>query len=158
MFAPQQLMRCDVQREAGIFFVIGEDTVMRHFFVLTALAVAAFAVLAADSTRADEPNEAQAAQATKDPNYRWYNGQWWYWMPQQKHWMVWNGSQWTRYDQAQANRGGVRSFSYQEGGDQGGAYYGGGVQRMFGTPRSSNNQIIGSYGIRGAGSKVIGNY
>jgi hypothetical protein len=116
-------------------------------------------VLSMDRARADEPKDAKGAQAAKDPNYRWYNGQWWYWIAKDKNWLVWNGSQWTKFDQARANRG-VRSFSYQEG-NQGGY----GTSQMFGTPLSgdgfpdmSNTQIIGSYGFRSAGSKALGHY
>jgi hypothetical protein len=130
---------------------------MRKFLMLTTLIATVFVVLAADRARGDETKGTKAAQAAKDPNYRWFNGQWWYWMAKDKNWRVWNGSQWTKYDQAQANRGGVRSFSYQANGDQG-------VQRMFGTPLTSvpgtvaNTQIIGSYGFHSAGSKAMGNY
>lgn len=145
---------------------------MQKLFMLSAFAVATVLMMTADRAGADETKQdTKAAQATKDPNYRWYNGKWWYWMPKQKHWMVWNGNEWNKYDQAQANRGAVRSFSYQDEGSQqdmnynGGAYYGQGIQRLFGTPLnrvpgnvSQTDQIIGSYGLRRASSKAIGDY
>lgn len=136
--------------------------------LLTALVVATAVVVMTHSAQSAEPKDSKATKATqaaKDPNYRWHNGQWWYWMPRNKNWVVWTGDAWVPSQQARANRGAVRSFSYDEQGTQGGANYGEGTQRMFGTPLtnvprsvSNNDQIIGSYGFRRAGSKLIGNY
>jgi hypothetical protein len=149
-------------RKADIFFEPGEDRTMRNLLcAIAALAVAL--VLVTASAQADDAKDSKAAQATqqaaKDPNYRWHNGQWWYWMPKQKNWMVWNGSNWTPYATARSTDGSVRSYSYQGEANQNGA-----VQRLFGTPLTNvpnnvtNNQIIGSYGFRSAGSKALGRY
>lgn len=137
---------------------------------LTAVVIAATAILMTTSAQAGETKDTKSQQTTKaakDPNYRWHNGQWWYWMPKQKNWMVWTGDAWLPQEQAR-KQGAVRSFSYDEQdgqANQGGTYYGEGIQRMFGTPLSrvpnsvsNNNQIIGSYGFRRAGAKMIGNY
>jgi hypothetical protein len=127
--------------------------------MLSVCAIAACAALSATTARGGEPKDAKqgtkTAQATKDPNYRWYNGQWWYWIAKDKNWLVWNGSQWTKFDAAQANRG-VRSFSYQEEATENPAYY-----APYGNAPytvSNNDRIIPSYGFRSAGSKVLGNY
>lgn len=139
---------------------------MRKLFLLSACAIATAAVLMTTSTLADAPKDSKDSKVTKaakNPNYRWHNGQWWYWMSKQKNWVVWNGSQWQPYQQAQANRGAVRSFSYQAEG-QAGNTYSQGVQRRFGMPLSTvpdsvaNGPIIGSYGFHSAGSKALGNY
>jgi hypothetical protein len=145
-----------------------------------AAAVAVAVVLGGQFARADEPQQApakqshaqsattQAAQdhAAKDPNYRWHNGQWWYWMPQQKHWMVWNGSQWIPSTARNANRSTNRSFSYQEDAapatTYSGGYYGGYRSGRWDAPAdasvSNNDMINNSYGFRGAASKAIGKY
>jgi ABC-type sugar transport system substrate-binding protein len=131
---------------------------MRRLFLLTALLIAVSAAMISTSAAADEAKDLKAAQATKDTNYRWYNGQWWYWMAKGKNWVVWTGDKWVPFNSAQANRGAMRSFSYQQQDNQEG------TQRMFGRPLSSipnnvqNTQIIGSYGFRSAGSKALGNY
>ncbi len=131
---------------------------MRKFCLLFAI-VAVTSAICLNNARADEPNsDAGAKQAAKDPNYRYYNGQWWYWMPQQKNWKVWDGNQWNDYVAGQANR----SFSYTEGSDT--ENVGAGVTQMFGAPLRRvpnsvrNRQIIGSYGFHSAGSKAMGNY
>ncbi len=130
---------------------------MRKLCVLFAL-TAATSIVCAASVRADEPKGNQASQSAKDPNYRYHNGQWWYWMPQQKNWKVWDGSQWNDY-----RPGTTRSFSYADDAAVGPAVSA--TDQVFGRPLTSvprsvstNNQIIGSYGFRGAGSKVLGNY
>jgi len=98
---------------------------MRKLLYL-AVILSAAAVVGSPRVRGEEPQQAQkehkqaqTAEATQDhaaqdPNYRWHNGQWWYWMPQQKNWMVWNGSQWMPYAARAANRDVNRSFSYQD--------------------------------------------
>ena len=129
---------------------------MRSLCMLLALAAAASIVSAGD-LRADESQGNQAAQAAKDPNYRFHNGQWWYWMPQQKNWKVWNGNQWNDY-----RPGATRSFSYVDDGaaQATGNYYAPSYRQGFARfPDSvSNNQIMGSYGFRSAGSKSEGRY
>ncbi len=130
---------------------------MRKFYLLFAI-VAVTSAVCLNNARADEVRkDDQAKQATKDPNYRYYNGQWWYWMSQQKNWKVWDGNQWNDYVAGQAGR----RFSYAEPGTQN---VGQGVVRMFGAPLTAmpssvrNRQIIGSYGMHSAGSKAMGNY
>jgi len=114
------------------------------------------AVCLSTTARADEPAKAQATQA-KDPNYRYYNSQWWYWMPQTRHWKVWNGTAWNDY-----TPGARRSFSYAE--DDAVATPSNVAPRATyqnygGFPNSvRNSQIMGSYGFRSAGSKSSGNY
>ncbi len=129
---------------------------MRKLFVLLAL-VAVTSIVCLSTTRADESKDNKTTQAAKDPNYRYYNGQWWYWMPQQKNWKVWNGNAWIDYQP-----GVTRSFSYTDGNVAEGNSA---TARMFGTPivggfpnSVRNRQIIGSYGFRSAGSKINGNY
>jgi len=132
---------------------------MRKLFVLFAIA-AMTTLVATSGLRADEAKSepSQARQTAKDPNYRFHNGQWWYWMPAQKNWKVWNGTSWTDF------QGGQRSYSYTEGQPLT-ENVGQGVTRMFGAPLqrvpdnvSETGQIIGSYGFRRAGSKMTGNY
>jgi hypothetical protein len=156
------------QCQAGISPENQENQVMRRFFPLTLVLLASFVVLwaqgawaaprekaSAKSQVTRSTDEAKAAPA-KDPNYRFFNGQWWYWMPAQKNWMVWTGDKWVPF-RRQASRGAVRSFSYD---DQ--AQFSG--QRVYGTPFTSmpdtvaNQRIIGSYGFHSAGSKAMGNY
>lgn len=127
---------------------------MRKFCVLIAIA-AATSMIALGSARGNEPQGAKAQATAKDPNYRYHNGQWWYWMSQQKNWKVWNGSQWLDYQPAAS-----RSFSYADDSSAGTAN-----ARMFGTPiyggfpeSVSNREIIGSYGFRSAGSKAAGKH
>jgi hypothetical protein len=129
---------------------------MRSLCMLLALAAAASIACAGD-LRADEPQDHQATKAAQDPNYRYHNGQWWYWMPQQKNWKVWNGSQWNDY-----RPGATRSFSYVEDGAAqaaGETYVPTYRQGFTGFPGSvSNTQIRDSYGFRSAGSKTEGRY
>jgi hypothetical protein len=121
---------------------------MRRLFVLMALVFAISAVLASASVLADDAKDGKAAQASKDPNFRWHNGQWWYWVPAEKNWLVWNGSQWTPFVAGRA----VRSYSYAPSNAAGAQFY-------TTYPDSvSNQRIIGSYGFRSAGSKPLGNY
>jgi hypothetical protein len=127
---------------------------MRKLCVLLAL-TAATSILCAGIARADEPQNKQETKAAKDANYRYHNGQWWYWMPQQKNWKVWDGSQWNDY-----RPGATRSFSYA---DDSAAATGSNApsyrQGFAGFPDSvRNNQITGSYGFRSAGSKAEGRY
>jgi hypothetical protein len=122
-----------------------------------ALMTGAVLVTSASLTRAAEPqeksaqaNQAQADATTKDPNYRRFNGQWWYWMPQSKSWKVWDGQKWNDFQSGQ------RSFSYQEPATAGE------VQNYYNGSYSSDpylrNRIIGSWGFRGAGLKAKGQY
>ena len=57
--------------------------------------------------------------------YRWYNGQWWYWLPAET-WVVWNGTAWVPYEQSY-QCGGTCDRTYTS--DYGSGYgtgYGGG--------------------------------
>jgi len=45
--------------------------------------------------RADQQIDVQAnVQTQSDPNMRWHNNRWWYWQPNQNHWMVYHNNQW----------------------------------------------------------------
>jgi hypothetical protein len=126
---------------------------MRKFVLFVAVAIVGAALFSGVAC-ATEPQDAKAAQATKDPNFRWHNGQWWYWMGKDKQWLVWNGSQWNKFDPSQASSGGARrSFSYDPAAS---ASYGG-TYAGFGNV-TQNGPIIGSYGFRSAASKADGNY
>jgi hypothetical protein len=137
------------------------------------------------STRAEQPPDvpakttaerhAQAAQGqptAQSSNYRFHNGQWWYWWPATKSWKIWNGSAWLDYRpgqsklaQSQANPSQgtqTRTFSYDEGGtvpaasDAVAPSY---RQNFAGFPDSGGTSpILGSYGFRSAGSKAEGRY
>ncbi len=65
---------------------------------LLAVAVMAVAIFAAKFP-------AQAATTLKtvtpDWHYRWHEGRWWYWMPENK-WMVWTGSTWVPAEQSRS--------------------------------------------------------
>ncbi len=119
----------------------------------------------AQQQAAHEPLAGQMHSA--DANYRWHNGRWWYW--QNNGWLLWNGSRWLN-EQERALRVGSsaprRSFSYTQ--DDAGF-----VPTDAGIPRSTASglrrstvapgtveyqRVIPSYGMRSAGSKVLGNY
>ena len=134
---------------------------MRKFCILLAL-TAVTSIVCLSTAKAEEPKQTKSSQAAKDPNYRYYNGQWLYWMPKQQNWKVWNGSEWTDYQPTQSYR--TRAYSYDN--ENAGPTEGNeAVWRLFGRPLTtvpdsvgSNSQIIGSYGFRRAGSKMVGNY
>ncbi len=104
--------------------------------------------------RAEAFDGSSATTTTSDPNYRWHNGKWWYWMPEQQHWMVWNGDAWQQHQPRARTQ--VRSFSYQQPLE---GSVGMPSQRSTTTaPRSNSGRITHSRGHRDAGSKVRGNY
>ena len=35
---------------------------------------------------------ASSKMVRPDWHYRWHEGRWWYWMPENSKWMVWNGA------------------------------------------------------------------
>lgn len=102
-----------------------------------------------------------------DSNYRWHNGRWWYW--QNGGWLMWNGSRWlNQQDRSQPTYSYApgRSFSYTEDAQ-------GFVPTDAGIPQSTASglrrstvapgtvqyqRVVPSYGLRSAGSKVLGNY
>ena len=60
----------------------------------------AAAIMAAALFGAAWPAQAATAikMVTPDWHYRWHEGRWWYWMPQNQ-WMVWTGSTWVPSEQ-----------------------------------------------------------
>jgi len=117
---------------------------MKRLCTMLALCAALGAVNATAATASD----ASSSQATSsDPNFRWHNGQWWYWQAPQSRWMVWDGSQW----QVHQPRRATRSYSY---------YQDAGPTQGFGTPsaRRAGGRITNSFGHRDAGSKIRGQY
>lgn len=131
---------------------------------IVAIAFALAAALLMNNSLAAEPQvkqaqekPAQAKTAAKDTNYRFHNGQWFYWMPQSKRWKVWDGHQWNDFQSVQ-----TRTFSYEApAAAQFDSAYRGTYQTFGGTYSNypyTNNRIIGSYGFRGAGSKAEGRY
>jgi len=121
----------------------------------------------AGATEEPQTHEAQVTPAEKQPdqsktaatdsNYRFHNGQWFYWMPQTKSWKVWNGQKWNDFQSSQ-----TRTFSYEDPADtQFDTGYSGTYQtygRSYSGYPYTNNRIIGSFGFRGAGSKAEGRY
>jgi hypothetical protein len=116
--------------------------------------LAALGVCAASRVEAQQPGQA-TDHAAKDPNYRWHNGQWWYWMPARGGWLMWNGSQWQPAASARTG-GATRAYSYQPGSSADAALFGPGYSA--GPQDVGNRQVLPSYGLRSAGSKVSGNY
>jgi hypothetical protein len=49
-------------------------------------------------------NAASPKPIAPDWHYVWHQNQWWYWMPESRHWMVWNGSQWRPYQSADESK------------------------------------------------------
>jgi hypothetical protein len=98
-----------------------------------------------------------------DPNYRYHNGRWWYW--QNDAYLMWNGQRWLApgerqrsysYAPSNARR---RSYSYtptEEGMPTSDAS---GMRRGFVAPsRVEYQKVLPSFGVRSAGSKVLGAY
>ena len=55
--------------------------------------------VASGTTSPTPARSAEPASRTRDAwRYRWNDGRWWYWTPEQK-WMVWTGFAWVPYDQ-----------------------------------------------------------
>ena len=54
-------------------------------------------VLVAANLSAHEPTTSKAV--APDWHYRWHEGRWWYWMPENSNWMVWTGSTWVPFEQ-----------------------------------------------------------
>ena len=100
----------------------------------------------ASAAKVSEPNQtSDTTNATKSSGeswrYRQHDGRWWYWMPS-KQWVVWNGSEWVKYDPqtiASVNR--QRAYSYPGSGS-------------YSTTRPSGGQgfwgpvIYNHYGVR----------
>jgi hypothetical protein len=60
----------------------------RNLLTMAVVAVALFAArLPAEAANAAKP-------VAPDWHYRWHEGRWWYWMPEDTKWMVWTGSTW----------------------------------------------------------------
>lgn len=122
---------------------------MRRYLMTFALTLAATGL-------AGVPQVATAADATaatnSDPNFRWHNGKWWYWMADRAGWLVWDGNQWQTPESMP--RRAARSFSYQQDDSFGSGSFRAGATR---SPQKSG-RITGSFGHRGAGSKITGSY
>ncbi len=130
---------------------------MRKYLAIALFAAAALMLDVSLVGAADNDNPESTKTADKDPNFRFHNGQWWYWMSGSQSWKVWDGTRWTDYQPGQR-----RVFSYQEPASDSSSNP---TFRMFGRPLTSvpdsvstNNQIIGSFGFRGAASKALGKY
>jgi hypothetical protein len=65
----------------------------------TLLAVAAAMAVAIATGRLEAGQAAPAGTAKPDWHYRWHEGRWWYWIPENHKWMVWVGSLWIPYEQ-----------------------------------------------------------
>jgi len=113
-----------------------------------------------EQTRTAEPAD---GRHPSDPNFRWHNGRWWYW--QNGGYLMWNGSRWINesergrsYSYA-PSYGTRRSYSYvptEEGMPRNDAS---GMRRGFVAPdRVEYQKVLPSFGIRSAGSKILGNY
>lgn len=142
---------------------------MRKCVAIAFVAVAAIVMNLSLASAAKEPQQkstqakqaeqqpVQSKTAAKDSNYRFHNGQWFYWMPQTKSWKVWNGQKWHDFQSSQ-----TRTFSYEDPADTQLDSGFGGTYSTFGSSNSgypyTNNRIIGSFGFRGAGSKAEGRY
>ena len=61
------------------------------------VAAAAAIVLVAANLPANEPTTSK--KVTLDWHYRWHEGRWWYWMPENSKWMVWTDSTWVPFEQ-----------------------------------------------------------
>lgn len=109
-------------------------------------------------------HEHTARQDQTDPNFRWHNGRWWYW--QNGGWLMWDGARWLNRQERSARVNSRRSFSYTEDAQ-------GFVPTEAGIPQSTASglrrgtvapgtveyqRVVPSYGMRSAGSKVLGNY
>ncbi len=147
---------------------------MRTFLICFSLCGVFSGLARADEQQQQPSPEARTADqandpAASDPNCRWHNGHWWYW--QNDQWLLWDGSRWgTReaFAQRQAAR---RSFSYMQepaAAVMSDGYVptqaglpptGSGMRRGFGTPGTVEYQkVLPSFGVRSAGSKVLGHY
>jgi hypothetical protein len=65
----------------------------RNLLVAAAMAV----VLVAANLSAHEPTTSKTV--TPDWHYRWHEGRWWYWLPENSKWLVWTGSTWVPFEQ-----------------------------------------------------------
>ena len=109
-----------------------------------------------------QPKQAQEKQtqkqtetktAAKDPNFRFRNGQWFYHFPQTGAWKVWDGKQWNDVPTDQ-----TRTFSFEQpAATEFNTNYSN-TYRGYSDYSYPSNRIIGSYGFRGAGSKIEGRY
>lgn len=123
---------------------------MRYVLCLM-LALGTAAVASTSATAyakdADKKDAKTVQDVTKqDPNYRWHNGQWWYWQAGPQRWLVWSGGEWREHQPQRV----VRRFSYQPDISTG--------TQSFRPRSSSGGSINNSFGVRGAGSKLRGNY
>ncbi len=126
------------------------------------------------------PQAAERLRQETDPNYRWFNGRWWYW--QNNGWLVWNGSRWVPQNQMQRQAYSYqpqRSNAYQSrrsysyiGTPEGGYYVpfvptenglprsdASGMANGFYTPYNGEYQkVLPSFGVRAADAKALGIY
>ncbi len=68
---------------------------MKRTLLAAAVIVIAVIALAAANVQARDAS----APKYSSPNwrYRWFEGRWWYWLPQNK-WVYWSGSNWKPYE------------------------------------------------------------
>jgi hypothetical protein len=156
--------RCDVDRK-----LVGGGLVMRSIAMCAAAAVVFCGTSGLHWARGDDCAASNGATAAVAQNPQWFNGRWWYWGS--NGWLVWTGDQWVDYrsdagrrvPQYAVNGGSAaagRSFSYQ-GGPVAGSYgYGYGYGGVNSSRRMNidSEAIDGSYGVRAADAKALGNY
>lgn len=112
--------------------------------------------------RADDPVQAgvQAnVQTQADPNMRWHNNRWWYWQPNQNHWMAYHNNQWIAPNASgaylyngQSIFGNNRYYSGYRG--YGNGYYGNGY---YGNGYYGNGYYGNGYGNGYYGNGFYGN-
>ncbi len=105
---------------------------------------------------------------SSDPNYRWHNGRWWY--RQDDDWLMWDGGRWLNRQERVDSPAPRRSFSYTV---EATPLTPGYVPTYAGLPESNASglrrrtvgpysvyyqRVLPSYGVRSAGSKVLGIY
>ena len=134
---------------------------MRKFLYVAAAACLFYGAASFQTAQADDCNTSAGATSMVTQNPQRFNGRWWYWS--QNGWLVWTGSQWVdyrsdagksvpRYAARDGSTAAGRSFSYQPGYGDGNGYGSSGRMNI------SGDTIDGSYGVRAADSKVLGNY
>jgi hypothetical protein len=125
---------------------------MRKLFFLAMLAGAVMAIGSHGQAIA-QCNDGGQTMATASQQPQWFNGQWWY-RTADRGWLVWSGKNWVaRADNTVPTQ---RVFSYQPGTYYAPSYYSPFNPATVGNPTS--DVIIGSYGLRAADSKALGDY
>lgn len=129
------------------------------FMVMIGVVVSAWAGMlrAADPVQAGVNVQANA-QTQNDPNMRWHNNRWWYWQPNQNHWMVYHNNQWVApnaqggyYFNGQPVFGGGNGRYYSGYRGYGNGYYGNGY---YGNGYYGNGYGNGYYGYGNRGANT----